>query len=168
MGLKRCESTTPCQKCGWNATFDQMQMQERNDDDVQHKTRACHDEYMRDGKVTWMNFVKVARTEETTTLDDEDYGGTTGVKFQTEWLLVEGTAKQFFDHLHRPIEEYIPHVYEIKLLNRVDRCVERAFVVDPAIKLDCPEDFKGVVSEVVDFATDIHAKQEKDLTCSFP
>ena len=50
----------------------------------------------------------------------------------------------------------------------MDKCVERAFIIDPAAREDCPEEFKGVVSEVVDFVSDIHAKQSHELTCSFP
>ena len=36
------------------------------------------------------------------------------------------------------------------------------------INNDCPEEFKHVVTEVVDFSSDIHAKREHDLTCTFP
>jgi len=49
-------------------------MHERNDDEVQYKMRACPDEYMREGKVTWMDFLKVARTEENTTLSRTSFG----------------------------------------------------------------------------------------------
>ena len=51
-----------------------MPMHERNDDEVQYKMRACPDEYMREGKVTWMDFLKVARTEENTTLSRTSFG----------------------------------------------------------------------------------------------
>jgi len=40
--------------------------------------------------------------------------------------------------------------------------------VSPAADDECPEEYKGTVSEVVDFASDIHAKRQHDLTCSFP
>ena len=50
----------------------------------------------------------------------------------------------------------------------MDKCAERAFIIDPVARVNCPEEFKGVVSEVVDFASDIHAKRHHDLTCSFP
>ena len=90
------------------------------------------------------------------------------MKFQTEWLPVEGTVPEFFTHLIRAIEAYAPHQYEIKLLNQVDRCAERAFLVEPVINPDCPEEFKRVVSEVVDFSSDINAKRQHDLTCTFP
>ena len=59
-------------------------------------------------------------------------------------------------------------MYELKLSTCVDKCAERAFIVDPAAREDCPEEFKGVVCEVVDFATDINAKRFHDLTCSWP
>ena len=40
--------------------------------------------------------------------------------------------------------------------------------MEPLINDDCPEEFKHVVTEVVDFSSDIHAKREHDLTCTFP
>ena len=110
----------------------------------------------------------MARTAEKSGDDDEDYAGDTGVKFQTEWLPVEGTVPEFVAHFIRSMEAYFPHTYELKLSNRVDKCAERAFIIDPATKDDCPDEFKGVVLEVVDFASDIHAKRHHDLTCSFP
>ncbi len=36
------------------------------------------------------------------------------------------------------------------------------------INQDCPDEFKHVVSEVVDFSSDINAKRQHDLTCTFP
>ena len=62
-----------------------------------------------------MEFIKVAQTKEKSSDDDEDYGGDEGVKFQTEWLPVEGTRPQFFEHLVRSIEKYLPHAYEVQL-----------------------------------------------------
>ena len=67
------------------------------------------------GKVHWVEFIKVAWTKEKLSDDDEDYGGDEGVKFQTEWLPVEGTRPQFFEHLVRSIEKYLPHAYEVQL-----------------------------------------------------
>lgn len=81
---------------------------------------------------------------------------------------MEGTVPEFFSHLLRCIEEYMPHVYELKLSNRVDKCAERAFVINPAANNECPDEFKEVIMEVVDFASDIHAKRQHDLTCTFP
>ena len=43
-----------------------------------------------------------------------------------------------------------------------------AFVTDPVTREDCPDKFKGAVSEVVDFASNIHAKRAHDITCIFP
>ena len=115
-----------------------------------------------------MDFLKVARSEEKSSdNDDDDYGCDDGVKFQTEWLPVEGSVPEFFEHLNRSIQEYFPHAYKIKLSNRVGKLGERAFIIDPVARQDCPDEFKGVVSEVVDFASDIHAKRKHDLTCSF-
>ena len=51
--------------------------------------------------------------------------------------------------------------------NRVNKCAERAFIIDPAARDDCPDEFKGVVSAVPGFSSDIHAKKNHDLTCSF-
>ncbi len=62
----------------------------------------------------------------------------------------------------------MPNKYEIDMSNRVDKCVQRAFLIDPVACNDCPEEFKGVVSEVVNISSDILAKCSHDLTCSFP
>ena len=72
-----------------------------------HCIRACPDEYCHDGKMIWMDFIKVARSVETSSDDDKDYGCNDGVKFQTEWLPVNGTVPEFFDHLTRLVQEYI-------------------------------------------------------------
>ena len=105
-----------------------------------------------------MDGFKVARSVETLSDDDNDYECNDGVKFQTEWLPVEGTVPEFFDHLARLIQEYMPHVYDINLSNRVNKLAECAFIIDPVARADCPDELKWVVSEVVDFASDIHAK----------
>ena len=115
-----------------------------------------------------MDFVKVARSEEKTTDDDEDYERGNAVKFQTEWLPVEGTVPEFFEHLRRSLDAYMPHKYELTLSGRADKCAERAFLVDPVACEDCPPEFKDCLLEVVDFLSDIHAKRSHDLTCSFP
>ena len=75
---------------------------------------------------------------------------------------------EFFSHMVESIEAYQYHVYELKLSNRVDKCAERAFLIEPVTNEDCPDEFKHVVSEVVDFSSDINAKRAHDLTCSFP
>ena len=50
---------------------------------VTHRLCACLDEYNRSSKVTWMDFIKVARSEEKASGDDGDdnYGKDDGVKF---------------------------------------------------------------------------------------
>ena len=118
---------------------------------IKHCIHACPDEYKRGGKVVWMDFQKVARSETKSDDEDGDYNGDDGVKFQIEWLPVEGTVPEFFEHLLRSMEAYLPHAHEIKLSNRVDKCAERAFIIDPVADEDCPEEFKGVVMEVDDF-----------------
>jgi len=95
-----------------------------------------------------MNFIKVARSIEQQTDEDPDYGGDDGVRFQTDWLPTEGTVPEFLTHLVRSIDEYLPHAYEIKLSNRVDKCSERAFIVNPAAARNCPEEFNDVMTEV--------------------
>ena len=87
---------------------------------------------------------------------------------QTECLPIKWSVPELFEHLNRSIQEYLPHAYEIKLSGRVDKLAERAFIIDPAAREDCPDEFKGVVLEVVDFASDIHKKWKHDLTCNFP
>ena len=98
----------------------------------------------------------------------KNYGGSDGVRFQTEWLLVEDTVKEFFAHLIGVLKAYIPHVYEIKLSDRVGRYVEGVFLINPVANPVCPDEFKDVVMEVVDFLSNIHAKGEHDVTCTFP
>ena len=71
-----------------------------------HKINACPDDIDRDGKVIWMKFQKVARTPAKTVDEDEDYGQGDGIKFQTEWLPVEGTPRDFFVHLRACIDRY--------------------------------------------------------------
>lgn len=163
-------------KCGWDATFKNMPMHERieinatTSEEIKHRIRACPDEYKRGGEVTWMDFQKVARSEAKAPVDDDDddYADNDGVKFQVEWLPVIGSAPEFLEHLNRSIEAYLPHAYEIKLSNRTYKMSERAFLIDPIADKDCPEEYKHTVLECVDFATDIHAKRDHDVTCSFP
>ena len=50
----------------------------------------------------------------------------------------------------------------------MDKLAERAFIIDPVADECCPEAFKDVVSELVGFVSDIHAKREHGITCSFP
>ena len=174
--INSADSTTSrYQKCGWDATFKDMPLYEstvtnkRTKETEVTRIRACPDEYCRDGEGIWMDFIKVACTVEKLSDDgDDDYGCDDVVKFQIEWLPVRGTVKEFFDHLTRSIHEYLPHAYEIKLSNRVDKNAERAFIVDPVARADCPEENKFVMSEVVDFTSAIHAKRAHDATCSFP
>ena len=93
-------STEPYNKCGWDAVFKNMPLHERLVEDptpgeeIKHCIRACPDEYQRGGKVTWMDFQKVARSESKSDDDDEYYNGGDGVKFQIEWLPVEGTVPE--------------------------------------------------------------------------
>lgn len=139
-------------KCGWEAAISDMPLHERTDtneatgEEILHRLRACPDEYNRPGEVVWMDFVKVARTvpADTGNVEDEDdeYGANDGIKFQSEWLPVEGTVPEFFSHLLRSIEEYHAHIYEVKLSYRNGKCEERAFIIDPARNGDgCPEEF---------------------------
>ena len=50
----------------------------------------------------------MACSEEQQEEEDGGYSGSNGVKFQTEWLLVEGTVSEFFTHLTRAIEAFVP------------------------------------------------------------
>ena len=176
MGLRRVSGgpMTQYPKCGWDARFSSMPLHTRieegntNNQPIEYCLHACPDEYDRCGKVTWMDFIKVARSPAQKQTEDDDYGGDDGVRFQTEWLPVDGSVPEFFAHLIRSIDAYLPHAFEIRLSNRVDKCAQRAFIVSPATDDECPEEYKGTVSEVVDFASDIHAKRQHDLTCSFP
>ena len=101
-----------------------------------------------------MKFRKVARTPTKTDEDDVDSGHGDGVKFQTEWLLVVGTPREFLIHLRECINSYFPHEYEVKLSQRVDYCAQRAFMIDPVTREDYPEQQKDVVQEEVDFSAD--------------
>ena len=169
-------TTTPYQKCGWDGTFCDMplcQWSEEEEDPktnekVSHKINACPDDIEREGEVVWMKFQKVARTAAKKSDNDDDYGQGDGVKFQTEWLPVVGTPREFLLHLRASIDAYFPHKYEVKLSERVDYCAQRAFMIDPVTREDCPEQQKDVVQEVCDFSTDIQGKRAHDATCSFP
>ena len=164
------------QKCGWDGAYKKMPLHERIEtnvntrEEVPHCIHACPDEYKREGKVIQMDFLKVAHSTENTEVNDEDdeYGGDDGFKLQTEWLPGEGTVPMFFEHLLRSMEAYLPHIHEIKLSNQVDKCAERSSIIDPVACDDFPKEFKGVVLEVMDFVSDIHAKRSHDLTCTFP
>ena len=79
-----------------------------------------------------------------------------------------GTPREFLIHLRECINSYFPHMYEVKLSRRVDYCAQRAFMIDPVTREDCPEQQKDVVQEVVDFSADIQGKRAHDATCSFP
>ena len=169
-------TTKRYQKCGWDGTFRDMPLREWEDEEEDPKTKetisnkinACPDDIDRVGKVIWMKFQKVARTSAKTTNADEDYGQGDGVNFQTEWLPVEGTPREFLIHLRACIDAYFPHKYEVKLSERVDYNAQRAFMIDPVTREDCPESYKDVVQEVCDFSTDIQGKRAHDATCSFP
>ena len=78
-----------------------------------------------------MKFQEVVWTKDNTSDKDSDYGGDDGVKFQTEWLPVEVSLLQLFSHLHATIDAYFLHSYEVNISRRVDKCAERAFIVDP-------------------------------------
>ena len=174
VGLKRSVTgrVEEYMKCGWDGKFSDMplhkwsQQGSATKEDVEYSINACPNEINRAGKVIWMTFQKVARVGKSD--DDEAYGEDNGVKFQTEWLPVEGTVKEFFVHVRDCINRYLPHSYEVTLSKRVDKCAERAFIIDPAARDDCPDEFKDVVCEVVDFSSDISAKRAHDATCSFP
>ena len=135
-----------------------------------HCINACPDEYNRPGRVTWMEFQKVSRSEVKArdSNDDGDYGGDNMVKSQTEWLSVEGSVPKFLEHLRGIFESYSPHAYKVQLSNRVRRCEERAFIIDPVAREGCLEEFNDVVSEIVDFTSAIHTKRENNMMCSFP
>ena len=55
-------------KCGWDARFSSMLLYTRieegntNNQPIEYCLHACPDEYDRCGKVTWMDFIKVARS----------------------------------------------------------------------------------------------------------
>ena len=76
--------------CGWDGTFCLMPVHERTEldptsgEETIHCINACPDDYNGPGLVTWMEFQKVASSEEKGNIDDEDYGVNNVVKFQTE------------------------------------------------------------------------------------
>ena len=80
---------------------------------------------------------------------------------------MEGSVPEFFTHLIGALEAFMPHTYEIKLSARVEKCAERAFLVDPTDKRACLDEFKGIVMEVVIFFSNIHAKYKHDVTFAF-
>ena len=52
--------------CGWDAVFSDMPLHERTEsnpstsEETTHYVRACPDEYNYQGRVTWMDFIKVS------------------------------------------------------------------------------------------------------------
>ena len=54
------------QKCGWDAAFKDMTLHERMEtnlstsETITHLIRACPDEYNHEGKVIWLDFIKVS------------------------------------------------------------------------------------------------------------
>ena len=162
--------------CGWDGIFRDMpihrsvEVDEHTSEDIVHQINACPDDYNRPGLVTWMEFQKVARSngESAGGDDDGNYGSKNEVTTQIEWLPVEGYVLKFFNHVRSKIEAYAEHDYEVRLMNRTRKCEERAFVIDPATREDCPEEFKNVASEVVDFSSAISSKRKHDLMCAFP
>ena len=87
------------------------------DKEIIHRINACPDDYNRPGNVIWMEFRKVAQYEEKPREndDDEDYGVNNVVKFQTEWLLVEGTVPYFLENVRAKFEAYAAHKYKVQL-----------------------------------------------------
>ena len=74
-------STSRYQTCGWDTVFKDMPLHERtvtNDKKSEvkiHRIRACPDKYCHDGKVIWMDFIKIAHSVEKSPDDgDGDYG----------------------------------------------------------------------------------------------
>ena len=168
------QTTKSYPKCGWDGKFRHMPLHEWSEEDpktkdiVSHSINACPIDINREGKIIWMKFQKVARAMEKPISDkDDDYGVGNSVKFQTEWLPVEGTVHQFFIHLRASIAAYLPHAYEVKLSGRADKCAERAFIIDPVVRENCPDQYKKYFCEVFDFSSSIQTKMEHKITCSF-
>ena len=76
--------------------------------------------------------------------------------------------RDFFINLCACIDKYFPHKYKVRLSERADYNAQRAFMIDPVTREDCPEEYKDVASKMCDFSTDIQGKRAKDTTCSFP
>ena len=74
----------------------------------------------------------------------------------------------FFENLCAKIEVYAAHNYEVQLSNHVHRCKERAFLIEPVACVDCPEEFKHTVVDIVYFASAIFSKRKHDPACAFP
>ena len=67
-----------------------------------------------------MKFQKVVCTPAKTVGKDEDCGQGDGVKFQAEWLPVEGAPRDFFVHLRACIDRCFPYKCEVRLSERAD------------------------------------------------
>ena len=64
--------------------YERMKILEKRDKEESHCIRACSDKYCHDGKVVWIDFIKVACSGGKSSDDDDDeYRGDDGVKFQT-------------------------------------------------------------------------------------
>ena len=74
---------------------------------------------------------------------------------QTDGQVTSRVLVNWFGSVSFPMHEKwgrrASHQCELNLSNRVFKCVERAFLVELFINYDCPQEFKHVVTEVVDF-----------------
>ena len=82
--------------------------------EAKHYVRACPDKYKREGKVTWMDFKKVARSEskaygkDDDDDDDDDCDDNDGVKFQFEWLTVDrAVTMEYWDFCSDSVDKEI-------------------------------------------------------------
>ena len=162
-------------KCGWDAKFADMPEQTHSETDeytgevTEHKMHVCPDEFNFKGKVIWSDFITVTRGSANEEGDDAEYGASEGVKTQREWLPVSGSVPEFFVHLRSVIEVFQYHQYETKLSHRSKKKEEQCFLYLPAISPEeCPEEYKNVVREEVDFSSVLHASRAHDLTCHTP
>ena len=59
-------------------------------------------------------------------------------------------------------------MYNVKLIHRVKKLQEQCLFVEPAISINCPEEYKGIVFGQVDFSSIIHDSRSHYLKCSIP
>ena len=99
-------------------------MEEYTGEMTKHAFRACANESGHQGNMVWSNFIKVVRNKE----DSEDnkgdngnYGVSSRLNTQMEWLPTSGSMKKLFVHLFDVMDAYFSHAYAIKLIHRVKK-----------------------------------------------